>query len=144
MGDQRRWEGRTTIKKNEREGGKCQNTIAHFHDGGRIYDTRYVIVYIFLFFYFKILIHFIYFSAKQVKKNYTYDLEETRQHIRDETVQTIIHLADNLERTDLILFWQSVDKNRKLFRHIKEFYGQFGCLSAMSLKLRSRRSLRIC
>lgn len=68
MGDQRRWEGRTTIKKNEREGGKCQNTIAHFHDGGRIYDTRYVIVYIFLFFYFKILIHFIYFSAKQVKK----------------------------------------------------------------------------
>ncbi|XP_037958750.1 eukaryotic translation initiation factor 3 subunit K [Teleopsis dalmanni] len=44
------------------------------------------------------------------------------QQMKDETVQTIIDLADILERTDFTLFWQRVDVNRNMFRHIAGFH----------------------
>ena len=43
------------------------------------------------------------------------------QQMKDETVQTIIDLADILERTDFTLFWQRADVNRSMFRHISGF-----------------------
>ncbi|XP_005184925.1 eukaryotic translation initiation factor 3 subunit K [Musca domestica] len=44
------------------------------------------------------------------------------QQMKDETVQTIIELADILERTDFVLFWQRADVNKSLFRHITGFH----------------------
>ncbi|XP_061398395.1 eukaryotic translation initiation factor 3 subunit K [Musca vetustissima] len=44
------------------------------------------------------------------------------QQMKDETVQTIIELADILERTDFVLFWQRADVNKSLFRHISGFH----------------------
>lgn len=44
------------------------------------------------------------------------------QQVKDDIVQTIINLADILERADFILFWQRVDKSRELFKQITGFY----------------------
>ncbi|XP_036327891.1 eukaryotic translation initiation factor 3 subunit K [Rhagoletis pomonella] len=44
------------------------------------------------------------------------------QQMKDGTVQTIIDLADILERTDFTLFWQRAELNRALFRHISGFH----------------------
>ncbi|XP_011178571.1 eukaryotic translation initiation factor 3 subunit K [Zeugodacus cucurbitae] len=44
------------------------------------------------------------------------------QQMKDGTVQTIIDLADILERTDFTLFWQRAEVNRSLFRHISGFH----------------------
>lgn len=44
------------------------------------------------------------------------------QQMKNETVQTIIDLADILERTDFTLFWQRAEVNKNLFRHINGFH----------------------
>ncbi|KAM7353565.1 eukaryotic translation initiation factor 3 subunit k [Cochliomyia hominivorax] len=44
------------------------------------------------------------------------------QQMKNETVQTIIDLADILERTDFTLFWQRAEVNKNLFRHIQGFH----------------------
>jgi len=44
------------------------------------------------------------------------------QQMKDETVQTIIELANVLERCDFTLFWQRAEVNNKLFRHINGFH----------------------
>ncbi|XP_067623643.1 eukaryotic translation initiation factor 3 subunit K [Eurosta solidaginis] len=44
------------------------------------------------------------------------------QQMKDENVQTIIDLADILERTDFTLFWARAEVNRSMFRHISGFH----------------------
>ncbi|KNC22957.1 hypothetical protein FF38_13756 [Lucilia cuprina] len=44
------------------------------------------------------------------------------QQMKNETVQTIIDLADILERTDFTLFWQRAEVNKSIFRHIQGFH----------------------
>uniref|UniRef100_A0A1L8EEC9 Eukaryotic translation initiation factor 3 subunit K n=1 Tax=Haematobia irritans TaxID=7368 RepID=A0A1L8EEC9_HAEIR len=44
------------------------------------------------------------------------------QQMKNEVVQTIIDLADILERADFTLFWQRADMNTMLFRHITGFH----------------------
>ncbi|EDW72049.1 uncharacterized protein Dwil_GK10740 [Drosophila willistoni] len=44
------------------------------------------------------------------------------QQMKDENVQTIIDLADILERADFTLFWQRAEVNRTMFRHITGFH----------------------
>ncbi|XP_013102869.1 eukaryotic translation initiation factor 3 subunit K [Stomoxys calcitrans] len=44
------------------------------------------------------------------------------QQMKNEIVQTIIDLADILERADFTLFWQRADMNTMLFRHIAGFH----------------------
>ncbi|XP_065357288.1 eukaryotic translation initiation factor 3 subunit K [Calliphora vicina] len=44
------------------------------------------------------------------------------QQMKNETVQTIIELADILERADFTLFWQRAEVNKSIFRHIQGFH----------------------
>lgn len=44
------------------------------------------------------------------------------QQMKNETVQTIIDLADILERADFTLFWQRAEVNKSIFRHIQGFH----------------------
>lgn len=44
-----------------------------------------------------------------------------QQQMKNETVQTILDLADILERCDFTLFWQRAEQNKSVFRHIHGF-----------------------